>query len=488
MAILFVKRERSERVPLGTQLRMDGHWSTQGLIAVWALNEGAGRPMENISGRFPTASVGSPAWGRSGLAFDGDDDAFSYAAAAKLNALSKWTLLVCSTLRGLSAVDSPYQRQISKPDAATARWLAGYDTAVGRYRGVIQGSTAMVASVAADMAGDLGKKVTWCWISDGSLTAANHRIYKNGVQQSQVGSVNGSGSPIADGLSVSIGGITTGSRSCNEIIHHIYLWDRQLSAVEIGAITANPYQIFQPLLVPVFVGAGGTAISLTHDLRAAIATAQTGVADSRIAVSGSLLLGADCLAAVATTVAATQDTRAAIANQTAQVHDTRLTVAAALTTLCDTLLNVSAQVGYAVNHDTRLTIATARSLAQDLRATVATQATTTHDTRQAVATAVTAMADTLADIAVQIGYTVQQDTRLVVSRKFSSAADTLAEIATEIRTSQDTRLIIGLIQRAAGVVFHLAAETRIFKMPEESRVLTLPPERRVFVLPREGKA
>lgn len=468
MSILFVKRERSERVPLGAQLRMDGHWSTQGLALVHTCSDLREQSRPNGEIFVPTST---PTLRPSGILFDANAEYVSAGIGTSPLTTDKPITVLAIASCNVSNTTRKRLFRLSEPAYGT---VVNIDFADGTSN--LMGFGVRVGTSLFASASSFTPAANKRYVVVGRHRPGDYpQLFVDGILRNTSGTA---GTMHLAPTLCTIGG-NTGSLTFNGTAELVLVWNRYLTDAEIGAITANPYQSFQPLLVPVFVGAGGTPISLTHDLRAAIATAQTGFADSRIAVSGSLLLVADCLTAVATTAAAAQDTRTAIANQTAQVHDTRLTVAVALTTLCDTLLNVSAQVGYAVNHDTRLTIATARSLAQDLRATVASQATTTHDTRQAVATAVTALADTLADIAAQIGYTMQQDTRLVVSRQFSSAADTLAALATEIRTTQDTRLIIGLIQRAAGVIYRLAAERRVH---------VLPPERRVFVLSREGKA
>lgn len=458
----FVKKEWTTKPPLGTPLRTDGHWSVQRLVGAWVFNEGAGG-IACDSGFVGNLSLTNADIIRipDGVQHVGTSISGTTLTLLKpLNLGNQLTYVLSCRLTSAGG----YAHLIG--DGSNGSMQCGLKYFGGAFY-IIAGDISSGGSLPNPV--NAGRGVLAL-----TINGTDARYYRKGMLVASRTAAINTGTTRA--WQISSDG---NNRDVYGEYHFALVYSRPLSASEVAAISGNPYQIFQPLLVPVFVGAGGSPIYLTHDLRAAIATAQTGVADSRVAVSGSLLLLADCLAAVSSAVSATHDTRATIASQIATGHDARLAVATALSTLCDTLLTVSAQVGYAVNHDTRMTISTAWALAQDLRGTVSSSVSIAHDTRQAVATAVTAMADTLADISVQIGYAVQQDTRVIVSRQFAAAADTLAAIAAEIRTTQDTRLIIGLINRAAGVVFRLAAERRIHVMP---------PERRVFILPREGRS
>lgn len=196
------------------------------------------------------------------------------------------------------------------------------------------------------------------------------------------------------------------------------------------------------------------AVSTAVDAAATVATDCTTQSDSSAIVQSQVSAAHDTGAAVSTATGITHDLAAGVSSAIAVSHDTTARVATALTQLHDTLADVATYVGYVVNHDTR--------------AIVDTQLTSSHDLRVTVASAVSMSADVLAVVAVAVDR--RHATATTVATQVAQTADTLAAISRQIVIAHDLRAMVVLVNDAINIVFRLAAKTKVFAVSYPQRI------------------
>lgn len=212
------------------------------------------------------------------------------------------------------------------------------------------------------------------------------------------------------------------------------------------------------------------AVSTAVDAAATVATDCTTQSDASAIVQSQVSAAHDTGAAVSTATGITHDLAAGVSSAIAVSHDTTTTVAAALTQLHDTLADVATYVGYVVNHDTR--------------AIVDTQLTSSHDLRVAVASAVSMSADVLAVVAVAVDR--RHATATTVATQVAQAADTLAAISRQIVIAHDLRAMVSLAGESAAIlgdVVTLMTDYRLIRLSGDPHIITLSDDRRLIRLP-----
>lgn len=102
-------------------------------------------------------------------------------------------------------------------------------------------------------------------VTDGSMTAANQRVYVNGILRAHASDANGSGTPASDAAQTLYVGRSNanyglGQTSFAGTIDWFYAWKRALSTSEVLALTLAPYAFVRdPALA--FVGAQSSGVA-----------------------------------------------------------------------------------------------------------------------------------------------------------------------------------------------------------------------------------
>lgn len=254
--------------PYGSRL-IRGHPLAQGLIGAWLFTEGGGLRIVNLGSELDRAAVGAAgalAWQASpfGPALDGDGSAsyltagtrtteppFSIAAAFATPAPATGAAIV--SINNPLSTDDQHALTLGPGDskiAAMTRDTATFQSAIS--------TTTVVANRWYQAVG------VWAATND-------RRIYLDGVHEATNTS---SQTPIATPDTVNL--LRLGDSSPNFYwggqVAYVYLWDRELSPVEIAELAGNPYQMFAPpvwrrYFVP---AAGGGAPPATRTSRLAL--------------------------------------------------------------------------------------------------------------------------------------------------------------------------------------------------------------------------
>ncbi len=224
------------------------HPLSRGLVGWWLFNEGAGSRLSDISGlgNHGTLTDMDPAtdWVGSlhggALDFDGTDDFVSVGNDRSLNDLPALTVSAWVNLRA----DGNLESVVSK--AATggtgARDLLGQST-VNRLRFAIDRSAGdlEVRSTVGDgyvLAEWHHYAVAW----DGTFTATNVRMYRDGVELGHSLDTDGSGDAVSDAaLPLNIGSLRTNSFRLDGQIDDVRIYNRALSVDEVRQLFEDPY-------------------------------------------------------------------------------------------------------------------------------------------------------------------------------------------------------------------------------------------------------
>lgn len=254
MALLPLRIDRTSKPPIGTPLRSDGHWSTQGLVGCWLFNEGGGsRYINLVTGisASPTIGTTAPEWKGGDLDINGTAATSTRVLIpAMLNNISGSIVLGFiwdgsttgeQTLFGTDTVNSA-RRYITKTSGTG-------NIATTCNSGSYIGSSAMTAGKQESCA------LTWKSTTNVSFHFNGKPVVTDGV----VGASTGNPASLRFGSSVYNDGGWSG------IIRHAFLYNRALSADEIKSLSENPYQICEPEILWINVG---SVESFTGDLAA----------------------------------------------------------------------------------------------------------------------------------------------------------------------------------------------------------------------------
>lgn len=264
MALHFERKEWTTKPPAGTSLRKDGHWSTQGLVGCWSLNEGAGtRAVNLVSGVLSTAV--------NGAVINADGAVFSASSNQCFkddntpiitgNKFTVFTVAVISSQGTLSSAVCGTRETVSSPNKGFSLKVEQYN-ATGKI-GITFGNVSDYLFNSIATPAD-GVRFSLSVVVNGSNATAN----LNGRQSETIsvgqmqptstkGFVIGAWAPRATN---SVGDPFDGKVSVT------YLYNRALSASEIASLHVNPYQMFQPMLVPVVFSAAGGTTAVYSDL------------------------------------------------------------------------------------------------------------------------------------------------------------------------------------------------------------------------------
>lgn len=236
--------------PLGVQLDQ-GHPLAEGLLGYWALNEGAGRQVNDLARNnhgTSGATVSQTVWkgGPSGVVYDIANAGANRILIPDSSRLDVPTVFSVSALLmmrtapvtgnqfianifgdGQSISNNSLLFRFGDSAAGNARRLALYVND-GSYHGVVAGTDIPLN--------------TWT-LCTGTHDGATTKLYMGGRL---ITSGANAFSAVQDALDFVIGATTNNARPLDGPIAWVGYWKRKLTDSEIATLSADPYQLFQP--------------------------------------------------------------------------------------------------------------------------------------------------------------------------------------------------------------------------------------------------
>ena len=237
--------------PLGTPLDKS-HRLARGLVGCWLMNENGGTTVFDLSGNVGTGTFQgtTPSWvgGKFGPAVDlpGTDERIDigniWNPTGQAQSLS--FLIYPETLAGSQYI---FLTHLAGDASITGGGLLlAYDSAPNYNIEFIAhtDNTHAARNGINILTADTLQHIVLTW--DGSLTATNIHIYKNGSEIAYNSTVNGIGNFTAGTGSHSIGGrIFDNNRNFDARFDNMYWWNRILSASEIVELSREPFIMFK---------------------------------------------------------------------------------------------------------------------------------------------------------------------------------------------------------------------------------------------------
>lgn len=219
------------------------------------------------------------------------------------------------------------------------------------------------------------------WAATYAGTAASLTLYRNGVNDTG-GRANTAASGAATALNrVSLGGVDRGTDSFSpsgQITLLSLAWDRALSAAEIKALSANPWQIFKAQSRRIFAAAaasgstGTVAVTNANDTSSASGTttvvgtvARTNANDTSTASGTTTVVGTVSVANAADTSSASGTTTVTGTSATTNANDTSAASGSVGDTVTGTVATTNANDTSAASGTTTVTGTLARTNAND---------------------------------------------------------------------------------------------------------------------------
>ena len=212
----------------------------KGLVGYWSMNEGTGTVAGDGSGNENRGTLtGGPTWvdGKRGKAlnFDGNDDLVNAGSATSLDQLPAITVSAWIYPRNVAAASDDV---FSKRTAAGASgWKFGpSSTGAGRLSFVVDYDTDLNHTSNSNViSANVWQHIAISW--DGSTSAANARIYINGVETTYAQTTNGTTNRVSDAANpLTIGAQSDGGNPYNGLIDEVRIYNRALSAAEIQTL------------------------------------------------------------------------------------------------------------------------------------------------------------------------------------------------------------------------------------------------------------
>lgn len=296
MAFYPVKIPWGCKPPMGSPLNL-GHPITRGLLSAILINEGAGNhSFDSVRNQFGaddngvTASFSGPlgrVYGsgyyggeRLGLAFSAHVDELTLIIRYATNDVSVVTRNALCTSSATGS-DGQWVRNVS--GAYEARYTDGYTPKT------VTGTTAPANGVFRTVAMTVKK--------NGYL-----RLYVDGKEEGTAQTTHATNPLYVSGTFLKVGNKAGGYNTYTNTltVDFAYAFQRELSATEIAAITANPNIIYQPraLWIPIAVGGGGTTYTSTGAIDALIqrtGIVQTASIDALLQAAKSSTISVDSL-------------------------------------------------------------------------------------------------------------------------------------------------------------------------------------------------
>jgi len=242
------------------KLRTDKHWSVDGLVGCWLMNEGAGDKVYDLSGnRYNGDFVNETAWtvGKHGTALilDGSDD---YVNIGDVLKITTTPLSIVAWVNTTAYANGSNYTIVSKGETGGNRayWLRLYGTGsncrirFGDTEGYIYDSSGIGALTPNQ----------WYQVSGVFGGGSDYRVYRNGYQVIVSGTPSGgfddSSEPLCIGAEFndSVLGYPFEGK-----ISHVYIFNRALSATEIKQLYLEPFCMFWHDLIELWSKEGAAA-------------------------------------------------------------------------------------------------------------------------------------------------------------------------------------------------------------------------------------
>jgi hypothetical protein len=226
MALIPIIVDRTSKPPIGTPLRSDGHWSVQGLVGAKPFNS----TVDDVTKNLGVASGATQ--GVDGYHFANAGDRITWTTTTADSLSGNFSILF-SVL--VDAVPGGYQSIIARDDYDQRIILTGMDYGSGQYV-LCQFGASFTPSLPA---GDHRYK---------RLPFAYTASSVDGQKAYAYGSLIGSDaytSAIFNGSSTVIGDKGT-TWPLKGTLAYLFIYSRALNAIQIKAITDNPWQIYEP--------------------------------------------------------------------------------------------------------------------------------------------------------------------------------------------------------------------------------------------------
>ncbi len=208
------------------------HPLAQGLQFALAFNEGSGAPIELINRVVPSTATSGWASTVDGWAasFNGSTTQLVY-PAPKFPSFPGITVLA----RGSFATTTGVTHTLVERSLVNAKWNFYVSNGTVTWRGAAASNR-----VAVGVTFTANKIYTL--IATDTLSLAT--LYSQGIQ---IGTGSSGAAPVDSATNINIGQVDSGSSNFwNGSGSLILVWNRALSALECGELSANPWQIFQP--------------------------------------------------------------------------------------------------------------------------------------------------------------------------------------------------------------------------------------------------
>lgn len=243
----FIEIPRTQKPPLGVPLDF-GNDLTRGILAYFAFNESGGDTIYDLSGGYHGTWNGSgERWVAGSASFDGSSN---YIVTEIMPVTPEFTLVarVKSDL-----IDHPGYNRIIENLFSNA-WYLGTDAIGTGYHLIVNN----------DLFGDTtGGTMTkkWQYIV-GTFDGVTGVLYVDGQI---VGSPDTFTAPTPSTDDVYIGRNSAGGSFWTGDIDQVIIYDRNLTASEVTDLTANPWQLHEPILIPfVEAAAAGVMVAMYY--------------------------------------------------------------------------------------------------------------------------------------------------------------------------------------------------------------------------------
>jgi len=233
MAIKPIRIPHTTKPPVGTPL----DWSNplaQGLVGVWAFNEGVGSSA--FSGSGGVASLLNPLWSPHGLLFNRDTSKYATAPVPSSTAYSVFSIQAhdgTANIRSVMDQDDGTSNRVfqSRIETTSKPGFIAFNTA---------GSAFVVT---ADNAVNANTLFTQCVTAAGT----NLSLWSDGAVKT--GTLTGTLKGLSGSIPVYFGRRVTISQSFGGLIQFVSIYNRALSPSEIASLSANPWQVYEPVIV-----------------------------------------------------------------------------------------------------------------------------------------------------------------------------------------------------------------------------------------------
>jgi len=231
--------------PLGSR-PYKGYRLSRGLVGFWLMNEGSGDKVFDLSGNGNDGTLDTVTWKPgnfgSALDFDGANSLVSCGSNSVLDDLGPVTIVVWIYPRTIGELIGHIY---CKGDSYNNYTLFHFAT-TNTYQFTVDYATTNLVRAASDNSATYNTwqqlAVTW----DGTTTAANVHIYKNGIELSYKTTTNAVGDRISDAAyNLNIGNIPAKSRTIDGLIDCMMVYNHALTASEIALLYREPFCMFK---------------------------------------------------------------------------------------------------------------------------------------------------------------------------------------------------------------------------------------------------